>query len=58
MYNNQLLYTVVIWAFFGIRLWTEKVALTYWEETPSQYIKYNKRHNILILMFMTSRHVY
>ncbi len=28
MYNNQLEYKVVIWAFFGISLWTEKVALT------------------------------
>ncbi len=27
MYNDQLLYNVVIWAFFGISLWTEKVAL-------------------------------
>ncbi len=28
MYNDQLVYKVVIWAFFGISLWTEKVALT------------------------------
>ncbi len=28
MYNDQLVYNVVIWAFFGISLWTEKVALT------------------------------
>ncbi len=27
MYNDQLVYTVVIWAFFGISLWKEKVAL-------------------------------
>ncbi len=27
MYNDQLLYKVVIWVFFGISLWTEKVAL-------------------------------
>ncbi len=28
MYNDQLVYIkVVIWAFFGISLWTEKVAL-------------------------------
>ncbi len=27
MYNDQLVYKVVIWAFFGISLWTEKVAL-------------------------------
>ncbi len=26
-YNDQLVYKVVIWAFFGISLWTEKVAL-------------------------------
>ncbi len=29
MYNDQLVYKVVIWAIFGISLWTEKVALTY-----------------------------
>ncbi len=28
MYNDQLVYKVVIWAFFGISLWTEKVTLT------------------------------
>ncbi len=28
MYNDQLVYKVVIWAFFGISLWTEKAALT------------------------------
>ncbi len=27
MYNDQLVYKVVIWAFFRISLWTEKVAL-------------------------------
>ncbi len=27
MYNDQLVYKVVIWAFFGNSLWTEKVAL-------------------------------
>ncbi len=27
MYNDQLVYKVVIWPFFGISLWTEKVAL-------------------------------
>ncbi len=27
MYNDKLVYKVVIWAFFGISLWTEKVAL-------------------------------
>ncbi len=25
MYNDQLAYKVVIWAFFGIRLWKVKV---------------------------------
>ncbi len=28
MYKDQLVYKVVIWAFFGIRLWKEKVALS------------------------------
>ncbi len=27
MNNDQLVYKVVIWAFFGISLWTEKVTL-------------------------------
>ncbi len=26
MYNDQLVYKVVIWVFFEISLWTEKVA--------------------------------
>ncbi len=29
MYNDQLVYKVVIWAIFGISLWKEKVALNY-----------------------------
>ncbi len=28
MYNDQLVYKVVIWVFFGISLWKEKVALS------------------------------
>ncbi len=28
MYNDQLVYKVVIWAFFEISLWKEKLALT------------------------------
>ncbi len=27
MYNDQLVYKIVIWAFYAISLWTEKVAL-------------------------------
>ncbi len=27
MYNDQLVYKVVIWAYFGISLWKENVAL-------------------------------
>ncbi len=27
IYNDQLVYKVVIWAFFGISLWKAKVAL-------------------------------
>ncbi len=27
MYNDQFVYEVVIWVFFGISLWKEKVAL-------------------------------
>ncbi len=29
MYNDILIYKVVIWAFFGISLWTENVALNF-----------------------------
>ncbi len=29
MYNDQLAYKVVIWAFFGISLWKENVALMF-----------------------------
>ncbi len=39
MYNDQLVYKVVIWAFIGNSLWTEKIALTYPIEaqtTPKQ----------------------
>ncbi len=28
MYSDQLVYKVVIWVFFRISLWTEKVALS------------------------------
>ncbi len=28
MYNEQLVYKIVIWVYVGISLWTEKVALT------------------------------
>ncbi len=28
MYNDQLVYKVVLWAFFGISLWKENVALS------------------------------
>ncbi len=30
VYNDKLVYKVVIWVFFGIRLWTEKEALMSW----------------------------
>ncbi len=29
MYNDQFVYKVVIWAVFGISVWTETVVLTY-----------------------------
>ncbi len=29
MYDDQLVYKVVIWAFYGISLWTENVVLTF-----------------------------
>ncbi len=37
MYNDQLVYKVVIWAFFGISLWNEKEALRLW--TAEQPVK-------------------
>ncbi len=36
MYNDQLVYKVVIWAFFEIGLWTEKVALTHCDSHRTQ----------------------
>ncbi len=39
MYNDQLVYKVVIGAFLGISLWIEKVALTYVKRFyPTMYI--------------------
>ncbi len=35
MYNDQLIYKVVIWAYFGISLWREKVPLTRMEMRQS-----------------------
>ncbi len=34
MYNGKLVYKVVIWAFFGTSLCTEKVALTIMLSVP------------------------
>ncbi len=31
MYDDKLVHKVVIWVFFGIRLWKEKEALVLWE---------------------------
>ncbi len=38
MYNDQLVYKVVIWEFFGISLWKEKVALTVADFTTNYII--------------------
>ncbi len=38
MYNDQLVYTVVIWMFFGISLWKEKEALRPPTEEEIKYI--------------------
>ncbi len=38
MYNEQLVYKVVIWVFYGISLWTEKVALI-WFSVPLEHEK-------------------
>ncbi len=36
MYNNQLVYKVVIWASFGFSLWKEKVALiSFWNHNAT-----------------------
>ncbi len=41
MYNDKLVYNVVIWVFLGISLWKEKVALIlykyYYNYTLSTY---------------------
>ncbi len=42
MYNNKLVYKVVIWAFVGISLREEKVGLNYMEDNLSiNYFRYN-----------------
>ncbi len=49
MYNDQLVYKVVIWAFFGISLWKEKVALN--KENKGATIYYcmcDKNHPFLL----------
>ncbi len=53
MYNDQLVYKVNIWAFFGISLWTEKVAL-------KMYIHYVKSSRIAseILLLLNIYHQY
>ncbi len=38
MYNDQLVYKVVIWAFFRIGLWKENVALTFSTTPPGYYL--------------------
>ncbi len=40
MYNDQLVYKVVIWAFFWISLWTEKVAFNYKQIQAEFYCYY------------------
>ncbi len=40
MYTDQLVYKVVIWVFFGIGLWTEKVALN-----MNSYLYNNQTHS-------------
>ncbi len=35
MYNDKLVYKVVIWAFFRVRFWKEKVALRYCSDVCS-----------------------
>ncbi len=39
MYNDKFVYKVVIWAFFGISLWKEKVALMW--SLPYNLFKYD-----------------
>ncbi len=33
MYNDKLVYKVVIWVFFGISIWKEKEILTHYSPT-------------------------
>ncbi len=45
MYNDQLVYKVVIWAFFGISLWKEKVALNNDEARNSNIKRLNIQYS-------------
>ncbi len=47
MYNDQLVYKVVICAFFGISLWTEKVALNMDIETSITWAWITFRNDML-----------
>ncbi len=45
MYNDQLVYKVVIWTFLGIGLWTKKVALKCMGNLEPVHFTSFKRYN-------------
>ncbi len=47
MYHDQLLYKVVSWTFFGISLWTERVALMHY------MINYGGINNFLVVVLVS-----
>ncbi len=48
MYNDQLVYKVVIWAFFGISLWKENVTLKSWQSSRSS-VFYNPENVMTVV---------
>ncbi len=59
MYNDQLVYKVVIWAFYGISLWKEKVALSQFRYFVYYYVFINFVFNInfWVLSIFTSTRI-
>ncbi len=53
MYNNQLVYKVVIWSFFGISLWKEKVALNFTAISHNAFITATWNPGVMLTPFMS-----
>ncbi len=52
MYNDQLVYKVVIWVFCGVILWKEKEALTYCSTSSTQHYHSNKITTITLRLIV------